>query len=152
VGTSRRDMADERAERVARRAQQATMQANPPPVEEDARPSTPPPLFTQPPSPPAAFGGIHRSDDEDDDDDSGDEEASARMQSRVPGEKTTGEMEDDQPEEQNYEDDVEGTIKRLDVKSKSKMSDADLRDYFSSKLQKKAASCCPERLATWRKS
>ena len=52
-----------------------------------------------------------------------------------------GEKEDDQPEEEKNDDNEQMTITRLDVKSKSKMSDADLRNYFSSKLQKKGASC-----------
>ncbi len=59
----------------------------------------------------------------------------------VPGGKTTGETEDDQPEENN-EDDNGLTITRLDVKSKSKMSDADLCKYFNSELQKKGSSDC----------
>ncbi len=52
-----------------------------------------------------------------------------------------GEIEYYQPEEQKNDDNEQMTITRLDVKSKSKMSDADLRNYFSSELQKKCASC-----------
>ncbi len=87
----------------------------------------------------AAVGGVHRSNDVDDDDDSGDKEWVRR--DMVPGGKMTGETEDDQPEENN-EDDNELTITRLDVKSKSKMSDADLCKYFNSELQKKGSSDC----------
>ncbi len=57
------------------------------------------------------------------------------------GGKTTGETEDAQPEEKN-EDDDEVTMQRLDIKSKLKMSDADLRNHFNSELQKKGASDC----------
>jgi hypothetical protein len=91
----------------------------------------------------AAVGGVHRSDDVNDDDDSGDEEWVRREM--VPGGKTTGETDGDQEPEENNEDDDELTITRLDVKSKSKMSDADLCQYFISKLQKKEASDCGNR-------
>jgi hypothetical protein len=57
----------------------------------------------------------------------------------APGEKTTGEMEDVEPEEK---DDDRLTITRLDVKSKSNISDAELCQYFNSKLQKTEASNC----------
>jgi hypothetical protein len=57
----------------------------------------------------------------------------------APGEKTTGEMEDAEPEKK---DDDGLTITRLDVKSKSNMSDAELCQYFNSELQKTEASNC----------
>ena len=88
----------------------------------------------------AAVGSIYRSDHINDDNNSGDEEWTRRQW--VPGGKMMGEMKDDQPEENNDEDDDEGTIMRLDVKSKSKMSDADLSKYFNSELQKEGASEC----------
>jgi hypothetical protein len=57
----------------------------------------------------------------------------------APGEKTTGETEDAELEEK---DDDGLTITRLDVKSKSNMSDGELCQYFNSKLQKTEASNC----------
>ncbi len=57
----------------------------------------------------------------------------------APGEKTTGEMEDAEPEEK---DDDGLMITRLDIKSKSNMSDAELCQYFNSELQKMEASNC----------
>ncbi len=90
----------------------------------------------------AAVGGVHCSNDVNNDDNSGNEEWVRR--DMVPGGKTTGETEDDQPEENN-EDNNELTITRLDVKSKSKMSDADLCKYFNSELHKKGSSDCGNR-------
>ncbi len=46
-----------------------------------------------------------------------------------------GQMEDDQqPEEEKNDDNKEMRITRLDVKSKSKMNDTDLCNYFNSEL------------------
>ena len=61
------------------------------------------------------------------------------------GEKTSGETgEDVEPEpEENNDDGL--TITRLDVKSKSNMSDAELCQYFNSKLQKTESSDCGNR-------
>ena len=58
------------------------------------------------------------------------------------GGKMIGEMEDDQLEMEKNDDNEEMTITRLDVKSKSKMSDTDLCNYFNSELQKKGTSDC----------
>ena len=52
-----------------------------------------------------------------------------------------GEMEDDQPEEEKNDENKQMTITRLDVKSKSKMNDADLCNYFNSELEKTEGYC-----------
>ncbi len=50
-------------------------------------------------------------------------------------------QDDQQPEEEKNDDNKEMRITRLDIKSKSKMNDADLCNYFNSKLQKTEGDC-----------
>jgi hypothetical protein len=83
----------------------------------------------------ATVGGVYCSDDDDYDDNSANG-AGVRKDIVTRG-KITGEMEDDQPEEEKNDDNEQMTITRLDVKSKSKMSDADLRNYFSSNYRRR---------------
>jgi hypothetical protein len=85
----------------------------------------------------AAVGGVHGSGDVNNEDSVNEE----WVRREWAGGKTTGETKDAQPEEKN-EDDDEVTMQRLDIKSKLKMSDTDLRNYFNSELQKKGASNC----------
>ena len=91
----------------------------------------------------AAVGGVHHSNNSDEsDEDIHDNEASVRMDFVPRGTKTMGETEDDQqPEEEKNDDNKEMRITRLDIKSKSKMNDADLCNYFNSKLQKTEGDC-----------
>jgi hypothetical protein len=77
----------------------------------------------------AAVGGVYGSGNVDDEN-SVDEEWVRREWA---GGKRTGETEDAQPEEKN-EDNNKVTMQRLDIKSKLKMSDADLRNHFNSEL------------------
>jgi hypothetical protein len=76
----------------------------------------------------AAVGGVHHSDNSDED--VHDDEASVRTDF-VPREmKTMGETEDDQQlEEEKNDANKEMRITRLDIKSKSKMNDADLCNF-----------------------
>ena len=90
----------------------------------------------------AAVGGVHSSHNVDDDDDSGNKELVRN--DVVPVGKMMGEMEDDQSEENN-EDDDRLMITRSNVKSKSKMSDTDLCQYFNSKIRKKGEGNCGNR-------
>ena len=82
----------------------------------------------------AAVGGVHHSNNSNENDENvHDNEASVRMDFVPRGTKTTGEMENDQqPEEEKNDDNKEMRITRLDIKSKSKMNDADLCNYFNS--------------------
>ena len=123
----------EREERRQRRQRQESVAAVGA-TQEQAQ-QTPSPLLTQPPQPSTQsavdYGStLNFSDAEV-------EEQQWVRRDMAPGEKTTGEMEDVEPEEK---DDDGLMITRLDVKSKSNMSDAELCQYFNSELQKTKAS------------
>ena len=79
----------------------------------------------------AAVGGVHHSNTSNENDENvHDNESSVRMDFVPRGTKTTGETEDDQqPEEEKNDDNKEMRITRLDIKSKSKMNDADLCNF-----------------------
>ena len=138
----------EREERRQRRQRQESVAAVGA-TQEQAQ-QTPPPLLTQPPLPStqshrsfesAVVAAVDYASTLNFADAEVEEQQWVRRD-MAPGEKTTGETEDAEPEEK---DDDRLTITRLDVKSKSNMSDAELCQFFNSELQKTEASNCGNR-------